>query len=77
MLEPHARGVAEVKRQILDNEEIVGRPTGVTRETVVLKPHTGVGDPVISQYVGWGPEAREELRVTNAPAESPRTLLVR
>jgi hypothetical protein len=30
----------------------------VARKPVVLEPHTGVGVPVVSQYVGRGPEAR-------------------
>jgi hypothetical protein len=47
----------------------------VARKPVVLEPHTGVGVPVVSQYVGRGPEARGELRVMDAPAESPWTPL--
>jgi hypothetical protein len=48
----------------------------VAREPVVLEPYTGVGVPVVSRHVGRGPEARGELRVTDAPAESPWTPLV-
>jgi hypothetical protein len=36
VLEPRPRGVAEVERQILDDEEVVCRPARVTRESVVL-----------------------------------------
>jgi hypothetical protein len=77
MLEPRACGVAEVERQILDHEEIVSHPTGVAHEPVVLEPHTGVGVPVVSRYVGRGLEARGELLVTDAPAKSSWTPLVR
>jgi hypothetical protein len=42
VLEPRACGVIELEQQILDHEEIVGRPTGMAREPVVLEPHTGV-----------------------------------
>jgi hypothetical protein len=38
VLEPRARGVAEVERQILDHKEIIGRSSGIARESVVLKP---------------------------------------
>jgi hypothetical protein len=71
MLEPRTCRVAEVERQVLDHEEIVGRPTGVAREPVVLEPYTGVGVPVVSRHVGRSPEARGELHVTDAPAKSP------
>jgi hypothetical protein len=75
VLEPRARGVAEVERQILDHEEIISRPTGVACELVVLEPYAGVGIPIVPRYVGRGPEAREELRITDAPAEGPWTPL--
>jgi hypothetical protein len=75
MLEPRVRGVAEVEQKILDHEEIIGCPTGVAREPVVLEPHAGVGVPVVSRYVGWGPEARGELRIIDALIESPWTPL--
>jgi hypothetical protein len=29
----------------------------VAREPVVLEPHTGFGVPIVSRYVGRGPEA--------------------
>jgi hypothetical protein len=48
MLEPRACGVVEVKWQVFDHEEIVGRPTSEAREPVVLKPQTRVGVPVVS-----------------------------
>jgi hypothetical protein len=57
MLEPRACGVTEVKWQVLDHEEIVGCPTGVARELVVLEPYTRVGVPVISRHIGRCPEA--------------------
>jgi hypothetical protein len=49
----------------------------VAHEPVVLEPHTGVGVPVVSRYVGRSPETRRERRVTDAPAKSPWTELVR
>jgi hypothetical protein len=49
----------------------------VARELVVLEPYTGVGVSVVPWHVGQSPEARGELRVTDAPAKSPWTLLVR
>jgi hypothetical protein len=70
-------GVAEVERQILDHEEIVGRPTSVACKSVVLEPHTRVGVPVVSRYVGRSPEAQGELRIMDALAKSRRTPLVR
>jgi hypothetical protein len=69
-------GVAEVERQVLDHEEIIGRPTGVAREPVVLELDTRVGVPVVPWYVGRSPETRGELRVTDAPVKSPWTPLV-
>jgi hypothetical protein len=60
VLEPCPRGVAEVERQVLDDEEIVRRSPGVAGESVVLKPHAGVGLPVVPGYVGWSPETRGE-----------------
>jgi hypothetical protein len=77
VLEPCICIVAEVERQVLDHEEIVGRPTGVAREPVVLEPYTGVGVPIVSRHVGRSPKARGELRVTDAPAKSLWTPLVR
>jgi hypothetical protein len=76
VLEPCTCRVAKVERQVLDHEEIVGRPTGVAREPVVLEPYTGVGVPVVPWHVGQSLEARGELRVTDAPAKSPWTPLV-
>jgi hypothetical protein len=49
----------------------------VARKPVVLEPYTGVGVPVVPWHVGWSSEARGELHVTDAPAKSPWTLLVR
>jgi hypothetical protein len=49
----------------------------VAREPVVLEPHTGVGVPVVSRYIGRSPEMRGELRVTDATVKSPWTPLVR
>jgi hypothetical protein len=63
--------------EVLDHEEVVGRPAGVAREPVVLKPHTGVGVPIVSWYVGRSPEARGELRIMDAPAKSQWSPLVR
>jgi hypothetical protein len=49
----------------------------VAREPVVFEPHTRVGVPIVSWHIGQSPEARGELRVADAPAKSPWTLLVR
>jgi hypothetical protein len=53
VLEPCPRGVAEVERQILDDEEIIYRSARMARELVVFQPHTGVSVSVISRDVGW------------------------
>jgi hypothetical protein len=76
VLEPCAHKVAELERQVLDDEEIVGRSTSVAYEQVVLEPYTWVGVPIVSRHIGRSPEARRELRVVEAPAKSPRTSLV-
>jgi hypothetical protein len=75
VLESCARKVAEVKRQVLDHEEIVSCPTGVAREPVVLEPYTRVGVPIVSWHIGQSQEARGELRVMDAPAKGPWTPL--
>jgi hypothetical protein len=81
-LVPHASARAtcmqshEVKRQVLDDKEIVSHSPGVARESVVLEPHAGVGVPIISRHIGQCPEARGELRIVDAPAKSSRTPLV-
>jgi hypothetical protein len=75
VVEPRACGVAEVERQVLDHEEIVGHSTGVAREPVVLEPYAGLGVPIVPWHIGWSPEARGELRIADAPAKVPWTLL--
>jgi hypothetical protein len=45
VLEPRACGIAEVERQVLDDEQVIGRSPGVARESVVLEPYTGVESP--------------------------------
>jgi hypothetical protein len=75
VLEPHACGVTEVKRQVLDHKEIVGHSYGMARKPVVLEPYAGVGVPVVSWHIGRGPEARGELRVADAPTKGPWTTL--
>jgi hypothetical protein len=77
VLEPCACRVAEVERQVLDNEEVIGHSTGVACEPVVLEPRAGVGVPIVSWHIGWSPEAQGELRVADAPTEGPRTPLIR
>jgi hypothetical protein len=47
VLKPRARRIAEVERQVLDDEQVVGRSPGVARESVVLEPYTGVGVPIV------------------------------
>jgi hypothetical protein len=77
VLEPLARRVTEVERQVLDDEEVVGRSPGVARQPVVLESYIGVGVPVVSWHIGRSPEARGELHVADALAKSPWTPLVR
>jgi hypothetical protein len=72
-----SRGVAEVERQILDDEEVVCRSPGVASESVVLEPYAGVGVPVVPRYVSRSADARMELRVTDALTKGPWTPLVR
>jgi hypothetical protein len=52
VLEPSARGVTEVERQVLDDEKVVSRTPGVACELVILEPYAGVGVPVVSRYIG-------------------------
>jgi hypothetical protein len=47
----------------------------VAGEPVVLEPYTRIGVHIVPRYVGRGPEARGELRVSDALAESPWTPL--
>jgi hypothetical protein len=51
VLEPRTCGIAEVEWQVLDHEEIVGRPSGMARKSVVLEPYAGIGVPVISWHI--------------------------
>jgi hypothetical protein len=76
VLEPCARGIAEVERQVLDDEEVVGRSPGMACEPVVLEPYAGVGVPIVSWHIGRSPEARRKRHVVDALAKSPRTSLV-
>jgi hypothetical protein len=57
VFEPRACRVAEVERQVLDDEEVVSRSTGVACEPVVLEPHAGVGVPIVSWHIGRSLEA--------------------
>jgi hypothetical protein len=77
VLEPCPRRVAEVEREVLDDEEIVRRSPGVASELIVLEPHVGVGVPIVPWYVGQSTEARRKLRVADALTKSPWTPLVR
>jgi hypothetical protein len=74
VLEPSARGVAEVERHVLDGEEVVGHSPGVACELVVLEPYAGVGVPVVSWYIGRSPEVRRKFCVADAltKARGPR-----
>jgi hypothetical protein len=56
VLEPCPHGVAEVERQVLDDEEDVCRSTRVAHESVVLQPHAGVYLPVVSRDIGRSSE---------------------
>jgi hypothetical protein len=58
VLELRARGVTEVKRQVLDDEEVVGRSPSVACEPVVLEPYAGVGVPIVSRHIGRSLEMR-------------------
>jgi hypothetical protein len=62
VLEPSARGVAEVERQVLDDEEVVGHFPGMACEPLILEPYAGVGILVVSWYIGRSPEARRKRR---------------
>jgi hypothetical protein len=75
ILEPCPCGVAEVERQILDDEEVVRRSPGMASEPVVLEPHAGVGVSVVPRYVGRSVEARGEPRTPDALAKGPWTSL--
>jgi hypothetical protein len=77
VLKPCPCGVAEVERQILDDEKINHRSCGLASEPIVLKPYTGVGVPVIPWHVGRSAEVRRELQVADALAKGPWTSLVR
>ena len=35
-----------MEREVLDDEEVVLRPSGMAGQPVVLQPHTGVGFPL-------------------------------
>jgi hypothetical protein len=76
VLEPRARGIAEVERQVLDDEEVVGRSPGVACELVVLEPYVGVGVPIVSRHIGQSQVARRKFHVTDALDKGPRTSLV-
>jgi hypothetical protein len=76
VLEPCPRGVTEVERQILDDEEIVRCSSGVASKPVVLEPHSGVGVPLVPWHVGQSTKARRELRVADALSKGPQTFLV-
>jgi hypothetical protein len=58
VLEPCACRVTEVERQILNDEEVIGRSTSMACEPVVLEPYAGVGVPIVSRHIGRGPEVR-------------------
>jgi hypothetical protein len=74
MLEPRACGVTKVEQQVLDHEEVVGRPASVARESVVLEPYTGVVSP---SYLGMLVGARKRegnfaSRMLRPKARGPR-----
>jgi hypothetical protein len=75
LLEPRMCGVAEVERQALDHEEIVGRSFSMACKWVALEPYTGIGVPIVSWHIGRSPEARGELRVADAPTKGPWSTL--
>jgi hypothetical protein len=47
----------------------------VARKPVVVKPHAGVGVPIVPWHIGRSPEMQGELRVADAPAKGPWTPL--
>jgi hypothetical protein len=49
----------------------------MARKSVVLEPYAGIGVLVVSWHIGWGPEARGELRVADAPTKGPGSTLAR
>jgi hypothetical protein len=77
VLEPCPRGIAEVEWQFLDDEEIVCRSPGMTRELVLLETYAGVSVPFVPSHVGWGTKVRRELRIADAPDKGSWTSLVR
>jgi hypothetical protein len=75
VLEPCLRGIHEVERQVLDDEEVVCRPPR-GRKPVVLEPHAGVGVLVIPADIGRSSETRGEPHTPHALVKSSRTPLV-
>jgi hypothetical protein len=77
VLEPCLCGVAEVERQILDDEEIFCRSPGMARKPVVLESHAGVGVPVVPWHVSRSTQTQRKLCVADALTKGPRTSVVR
>jgi hypothetical protein len=47
MLEPRPRRVSEVQGEVADDSFVAGGSTHLTRQAVVVEPHTGVRLPVV------------------------------
>jgi hypothetical protein len=76
VLEPRLCGVAKVEKQILDHEEIIGLPTGVACESLVLGHMLGLVSP---SYLGMLVGARKRegnfaSRMLRPKARGPRWL---
>jgi hypothetical protein len=63
MLEPCLGAFDKVERQVLDDEEIVVRPTCSTGEAEVFQPHFGVGVPRVLDDVRRRMEVHQEWRL--------------
>jgi hypothetical protein len=54
VLEPRLRRVCEVQGEVTDDNLVVGGPTQLTRQTVVVEPHAGSVSPLyLTIVVGW------------------------
>lgn len=77
VLEPRSCQVCEVQRDVLDDEEVVGRPSIATGEAVVLEPYARVGLAVVLGHRGRGTVACRRCHGVHVQTEGPRTTGVR
>jgi hypothetical protein len=70
VLEPCSCRVTEVERQVFDEEKVICCSTRVTRETIVLQPHTRIGLPVVSGMLFRARKCEETSRL--APSDRRR-----